>query len=85
MPSDHRLRLDDDQALEATWPQTVEPNPKGAVKGCQPRPQAPLSLEDRHLVTKRQVPELELQTAPNQDTYDRGQKTYDIVHAPTLP
>jgi hypothetical protein len=36
-------------------------------------------------MTKRQGLELKLQTAPNQATYDRGEKTYDNVHAPTLP
>ena len=58
-----RCRLDDDERSPPSGPQVTEPRPEQPVNGPQPRAPAGLSLQDRSLMTKRRVLNLERRLA----------------------
>ncbi len=60
---------------KAAGPQTIEPDPKYPVEGCEPRPPVLLSLKDAQLVAQGEDLELELGTGPKPVSYDHGQKS----------
>ena len=55
--------LDDDERSPPSGPQVTEPRPEQPVNGPQPRAPAGLSLQDRSLMTKRRVLNLERRLA----------------------
>ncbi len=65
MPANHGLRLHDGQGIQAAGPQTIEPDPKYPIEGCEPRPPVLLSLKDGQLVAQGENLKLELGTGPN--------------------
>ncbi len=75
VPSNHGCRLHDGQGIQAAGPQTIEPDPKYPVEGCEPRPLVLLSLKDGQLVAQGEDFELELGTGPKPVSYDHGQKS----------
>ncbi len=62
-------------ACAPAGPQTIEPDPKYPVEGCEPRPPVLLSLKDGQLVAQGEDLELELGTGPKPVSYDHGQKS----------
>ena len=74
MPPENGVGLDDDERSPPSGPQVTEPRPEQPVNGPQPRAPAGLSLQDRSLMTKRRVLNLERRLwrgaiADAQDTY----------------
>ena len=75
VPANHGFRFHDGQGIQAAGPQTIEPDPKYPVEGCEPRPPVLLSLKDVQLVAQGEDLELELGTGPKPVSYDHGQKS----------
>jgi hypothetical protein len=75
VPANHGFRLHDGQGIQAAGPQTIEPDPKYPVEGCEPRPPVLLSLKDGQLVARGENLELELGTGSKPVSYDHGQKS----------
>ena len=63
MPPENGVGLDDDERSPPSGPQVTEPRPEQPVNGPQPRAPAGLSLQDRSLMTKRRVLNLERRLA----------------------
>ena len=59
MPPEDRVGLNDDERLPPTGPQVTEPRPEQPVNGLQPQAPESLSLQDRQLMTKGGVLDLE--------------------------
>ena len=57
------LKLGSCLGIHPGWPQVTEPRPEQPVNGPQPRAPAGLSLQDRSLMTKRRVLNLERRLA----------------------
>ncbi len=68
VPANHGFRLHDGQGIQTAGPQTIEPDPKYPVEGCQPRPPVLLSLKDGQLVAQGENLELELGTGPKTES-----------------
>ena len=63
MPPENGVGLDDDERSPPSGPQVTEPRPEQPVNGPQPRAPAGLSLQDRSLMTKRRVLNLDRRLA----------------------
>ncbi len=75
VPANHGFRLHDGQGIQAAGPQTIEPDLKYPVEGCEPRPPVLLSLKDGQLVAQGENLELKLGTGPKPVSSDHGQKS----------
>jgi hypothetical protein len=49
MPLNDRRRLDQDQGIQAGWPEAVQPNPKSPIAGTQAGSTGVTAPQDRHL------------------------------------
>ena len=82
MPPENGVGLDDDERSPPSGPQVTEPRPEQPVNGPQPRAPAGLSLQDRSLMTKRRVLNLERRLALQAGAQRGEQYETDGPHGP---
>ncbi len=75
MPADDGLRLHDDEGVQATGPQTIEPDPECPVERCERGSRLSLSPQDRHLMAEGQDLELKLGSGPKPRSHDAEPKS----------
>ena len=64
MPPEDRVGLDDDKRVPPSGPQATEPRPEQPIDWSQPRSPVSPSLQDRQLMTQRDVFDLEAPPGP---------------------
>ncbi len=75
VPADDCLRLHDDEGVQATGPQTIEPDPEFLVERCERGSRLPLSPQDRHLMAEGKDLELKLGSGPKPRSHDAEPKS----------
>ncbi len=75
VPADNGFRLHDDEGVQATRPQTIEPDPECPVERCERGSGLPLSPQDRHLMAEGQDLELKLGSGPKPRSHDAEPKS----------
>ncbi len=75
VPADDGLRLHDDEGVQATRPQTIEPDPECPIERCEWGSRLSLSPQDRHLMAKGQDLELKLGAGPKPRSHDAEPKS----------
>ncbi len=70
VPPDDDLRRHDDEGVQASRPQTIEPDPECPIERCERGSRLSLSPQDRHLMAKGQNLDLKLGSGPKPRSHD---------------
>ncbi len=84
VPSDHRLRLDDEHRIKTSRPEAIQYEPNYSIQSREPNPSRAGALENFQLMT--QGDDLELQRGAASDAAENAieEIKQDLSHGPTL-
>ncbi len=84
MPANDSLWLDDDDGIQATGPQPIDPHPEEAIGTGQSGARCLPPFEYDQLMAEHEHFKLEPSPSADLSDYRRNQKGDYILHAPTL-